>query len=93
MARITLTLDEETVARIHEASQCLSKSKSQVVQEAILSYRPLPPRLTEQERLRLLLVLDEHLARRPERSQADVDRELREIRLSRRSGGRRTPAE
>jgi hypothetical protein len=93
MARITFTLDEETVAKIHDASQRLSKSKSRVVQEAILRYRPLPPRLTEQERLRLLRILDEHLARPPERSRTDVDRELREIRLLRRSGGRRTPVE
>ena len=93
MAGIIFSLDEETVAKIYEASQRLSKSKSRVAQEAILSYRPLPPRLSEQERLRMLCVLNEHLARPPQRSQADVDRELREIRLARRSGGRRTPAE
>ena len=93
MARVTFTLDEETVAKIHEESQRLSKSKSQIVREAVLRYCPPPPRLSEQERLRMMRVLEEHLARPPQRSRAAVARELREIRFSRRSGGRRTPAE
>jgi len=45
--------------------------------------------LSEQERLRILKTLDDIMARRPSRSEAEVNRELRAIRQARRTGGRR----
>lgn len=93
MVKVTFTLDEKTVAKLEDASRRLSKPKSEVVREAVLDYHSHIGRLSERERLKALRLLSEHLARPPERSQAETDRELRELRASRHSGGRRTPAE
>jgi metal-responsive CopG/Arc/MetJ family transcriptional regulator len=90
MVKVTFTLDEETVAKLQDASQRLSKPKSEVVREAVIDYHARMGRLSEQERIRVLRVLDAHLRRPPRRSQADVDRELKELRASRRTGWRRS---
>jgi hypothetical protein len=45
--------------------------------------------LSEHERLRMLSALDAIVARKPTRSAADVDRDLRDIRTARRASGRR----
>jgi hypothetical protein len=45
--------------------------------------------MSEQERIRVLRVLDAHLGRVPQRDHAGVDRELKELRASRRTGWRR----
>ncbi len=87
--KVTLSLDKKTVARLQEASQRLAKSKSQIVREAVCAHCPPTARLSEAERRRLLRLLEEHLARPAQRSQAETDRELREIRLARRRGWRR----
>jgi metal-responsive CopG/Arc/MetJ family transcriptional regulator len=88
MVKVTFTLDEKTVAKLEDASQRLSKPKSEVVREAVLDYHARLGRLSEKERLRMIRVLEEHLARPADRSQAEVDRELKELRASRRSGWR-----
>lgn len=93
MVKVTFTLDENTVDKLQDASRRLSKPKSEVVREAVLDYHSRIGRLNEQERLRMLRVLDEHLARPAQRSQAEVNRELKELRAARRTGGRRTPVE
>jgi hypothetical protein len=49
-------------------------------------------KLDEAERQRQLRVLRQIAASAPLRSQADVDKELAELRKSRRSGGRRHPS-
>jgi len=90
MVKVTFTLDEKTVAKLADASRQLSKPKSEIVREAVLDYHARIGRLSEQERIRMLRVLDEHLGRPPQRSQAEVDRELREIRASRHAGWRRS---
>jgi hypothetical protein len=88
MVKVTFTLDENTVAKLQDASQRLSKPKSEVVREAVLDYHSRIGRLTERERIRAVRLLAEHLARPPERSQTDVNRELKDLRASRRSGWR-----
>jgi metal-responsive CopG/Arc/MetJ family transcriptional regulator len=93
MVKVTFTLDEKTVAKLDDASRRLSKPKSEVVREAVVDYHARIGRLSEQERIRAMRLLSEHLARPPERSQAEVDRELKELRAARRGGGRRTPVE
>jgi flagellar motor switch protein FliG len=89
MVKVTFTLDEKTVAKLGEAARQLEKPKSQVVREAVNEYHARMGRLSEQEKVRMLRALEEHLARVPERSQADVDRELKELRASRHRGWRR----
>jgi metal-responsive CopG/Arc/MetJ family transcriptional regulator len=93
MVKVTFTLDEKTVAKLEDASQRLSKPKSEVVREAVVDYHARIGRLSEQERVRAVRFLSEYLARPPERSQAEVDRELKELRAARRAGGRRTRVE
>jgi hypothetical protein len=95
--KVTFTLDEATIGQLNETARHLAKPKSAVVREAIRDYHakstPLPDRLSEAERRRMLRVLDEFLKQPPTRPQHEVDRELRELRAARRSGGRLHPAE
>jgi predicted DNA-binding protein len=89
MVKVTFTLDERTLGKLQDASKRLSKPKSEIVREAVTDYHARMGRLSEQERLRMMRVLEEYLARPPQRTQAEVDRELKELRASRRSGWRR----
>lgn len=91
--KVTFTLDAETVNRLERAAERLSKPKSQVIREAVAEYYQRIGRLSESEKQRMLRVLDAIMARRPSRTAAEVDQELREIRRARRGGGRRTPVE
>lgn len=88
--KVTFTLDAATVARLNQAAERLAKPKSQVVREAIQEYSERAGRLSEAERRRMLRAIDVMVARTPTRPQSEVDRELRELRAARRSGGRRT---
>ena len=53
----------------------------------------LGEKLSDCERLRLLRVIKEMMARPPGKSAKQVDDEIKAIRAARRSGGRRSPAE
>ena len=59
------------------------------MREAVNDYADRFGRLSESERIRALATLDAIVQRKPTRTAADVDRELRSIRSARRSGGRR----
>lgn len=89
MARITFSLDDVTVARIRQTAARLGKAQSHVVREAVADYAERAGQLSERERLHALGVLERLRAAKPTRAAADVDRELRLIRATRRSGGRR----
>ena len=93
MVKMTFTLDEATAARLNQAAERLSRPKSQVVREAVGEYSANLGRLSEEERDRMLKVLDDYVAAGPTRPREEVERELREIREARRGGGRRTPFE
>ncbi len=88
--KVTFTLDATTVTRLNQTAERLAKPKSQVVREAIHDYSERTGQLRESERRRMLRAIDEMVARGPTRPQAEADRELRELRSARRSGGRRT---
>ena len=88
MVKVTFTLDEETITRLNDTARRLSKPKSEVVREAIGEYYTKSDRLTEAERTRMLKALKEYALLPPTRTSAETDRELREIRLSRRTGWR-----
>jgi hypothetical protein len=92
-SKVTFTLDENTIRQLEEASELLSKPKSQVVREAVTEYRQRIGKLTESERIRMLRVLDTMVPLIPPRPRSEVDAELREIRRARRHGGRRTRVE
>lgn len=86
---MTFTLDQATISRLQDAATRMTMPKSEVVRVAIAEYYDKIGRLSERERLRLLRAFDELVPRIPERSAAEVDRELRSIRRARRGGGRR----
>ena len=90
---MTFTLDEETARRIERTAARLRMPKSRVVREAVKEYAAHTDRLSEEERLRMLAILDEKLARVPTRPQEEVDREIEEIRRVRRLGGRLHPSD
>jgi predicted transcriptional regulator len=90
--KVTFTLDAETVARLRQSAERLARPKSEVVREAIRDFSERIGRLSEKERQRQLRILDEIAARGPSRPVARVETELREIRASRRRGGRRSSA-
>jgi hypothetical protein len=86
MPKLTFSLDDETVETLRKAAERLRKPQSLVVREAIAEYATREARLSNAERTRLLGVLKNIGRRAPTRPQSGVDRELREIRRSRRTG-------
>jgi len=86
--KVTFTLDRETVGRLRQASERLSKPKSAVVREAIHDFSERVGRLSERERLRMLQLFDEVIPRIPARPMSQVRGEIEEVRRARRAGGR-----
>ena len=89
MVKVTFTLDEETVRRLRKIADRTKKPQSLVVREAVAHYAARDEKMSDAERDRMLRILDEMMKQPPTRSAEDVDRELREIRVSRRRGWRR----
>jgi len=90
---MTFTLDEQTAARIDRTAARLGIPKSRVVREAVREYAARVGRLSEEERVRMLAVFDEVVARIPDRPDKAVDREIESVRRARKRGGRGTPPE
>ena len=93
MVKMTFTFDEQTVTTLRRAASRLKKPQSVVVREAIQDYADRVGRLSEEERGRMLKVLDRMMARPATRSQREVDAEIADIRAARKTGGRRTRSE
>ena len=94
MVKVTFTLDDETVARLRRVASRLGKPQSQVVREAVKDYEARSDKLSEEERQRMLAILERVMKQLPTRPQEEVDAELRELRESRRRGWTRLhPAE
>jgi predicted transcriptional regulator len=91
MVKVTFTLDDETVGRLRRLAKQLGRPQSQVVRESIKEYEARADKLSEEERRRMLAVLDRIMRDPPTRPQAEVDAELREIRAARRRWARRQP--
>ena len=88
--KVTFTLDRATVALLRRAAERLSKSRSEIVREAIRDYSERIGKLSERERLRMLEIFDDVVPRIPTRALSEVEDELKEIRSARRGGGRRS---
>jgi hypothetical protein len=86
--KVTFTLDRDTVGRLRQASERLSRPQSAVVREAIHDYSERVGRLSERERLRLLRIFDDVVPRIPYRPPGEVDREIAAVRRARQKGGR-----
>ena len=91
MVKMTFTLDDETVRRLRQTAARQGKPQSFVVREAIREYASRSGKMSEEERLRMLHIIDTVLPKIPPRPQAEVDAELAEIRRARRRWGRRSP--
>jgi hypothetical protein len=89
--KVTFTLDETTLVRLHDAAARLGVPKSEVVREAIGEFHERLGRLSERERLRMLRAFDTLVPRIPVRSAASADHEIAQVREARRTGGRRHP--
>jgi hypothetical protein len=87
----TFTLGNATAAKLDDTEDRIAIPKSGIVREGISEFHERIGRLSEHERVRMLRVLDELLPRIPERSEADVDFEISEIRLARHGGARLHP--
>lgn len=87
--KVTFSVDDETVEMLRKTAERLGKSQSMVVREAVAEYAARAGRLTENERRQMLAAVDRLIESPPTRPQAEVTRELRALRQSRRQGGRR----
>jgi len=92
MVKVTFTLDGETVQRLRGMASRMAKPQSQVVREAIKDYEARAARLSEEERARLLGIVDRMLSEPATRTAAEVDAELGVIRAARRRWGQRKSA-
>jgi hypothetical protein len=86
MPKLTFSLDDETVRTLRLAAERHRKPQSLIVREAIAQYDAREHTLSGEERERLLGLVRGIKSRRATRTGPDVDRELLEIRRSRRSG-------
>jgi hypothetical protein len=89
MAKLTFSVDDATARTLRATAERLGKSQSLVIREAVAEYAAQSGRLAEVERRRMLAALDVMMKRPPTRPQAEADREIEEIRRSRRTGWRR----
>ena len=92
-AKVTFTVDDETVRTLRTTAERLGKPQSLIIREAIADYAARAGRLTEAERRRLLKTVDTMMCQPPTRPQGQVTRELRDIRRARGKTGRRHAAE
>lgn len=89
MVKMTFTLDDLTVERLRRTASRLAKPQSYVVREAVREYEARSTKLSDEERTRMLAIVDRMVQEPPTRTAAEVDAELGEIRASRRRWGRR----
>ena len=89
MVKVTFTLDDQTIARLRRTASRLAKPQSYVVREAVREYEARSAKLSDEERARMLAIVDRMVQEPPTRTAAEVDVELAEIRAARRRWGRR----
>jgi hypothetical protein len=87
MAKLTFSLDDATVETLRKTASRLRKPQSMVVREAIAQYAAQEDRLSEEERDRMLKVIDWALTLPPSRPQSEAEDEIAEIRRARRASG------
>jgi predicted transcriptional regulator len=91
MAKMTFSLDDETVRTLRAVAERKQKPQSVVVREAIVDYAAKGEKLSDAERARKLQLIRQLRSQPVTRNSASVDRELDEIRRARKAGwGRRS---
>jgi hypothetical protein len=75
--------------RLRRTASRLAKPQSYVVREAVREYEARSTKLSDEERTRMLAIVDRMVQEPPTRTAAEVDAELAGIRASRRRWSRR----
>jgi len=86
MVKVTFTLDEDTVRTLRKVAERTKKPQSLVVREAVAQYATRDEKMSDEERERWLRTFDELIAKIPPRPRKEVERELADLRKSRRTG-------
>ena len=86
MVKVTFTLDDETVRALRKMADRTRKPQSLVVREAVAQYAAQEHKLAPDEQERMLRALAEFRKVAPTRPRSEVEKELRELRRSRRAG-------
>jgi predicted transcriptional regulator len=89
MVKMTFTLDDQTVERLRRTAARLAKPQSYVVREAVREYEARSTKLSDEERTRMVAIIDRMLQEPPTRAAGEVDGELQRIRAARRQWARR----
>ena len=92
MKKVTFTFDDETVATIRRVAMREQRPQSAIVRDAVAAYPSSAHRLAPADRDRMLKILRDYAATLPKGSAAAVDRELHDLRASRRAAGRHRAA-
>ena len=80
--KATFVLNEESARKLALAAERTGKPKSEVVREAIIEYSDRTDRLSDEERDRMLAVIERFANDSPTRYQAEVDAALLRIDLT-----------
>jgi hypothetical protein len=86
MAKMTFSLDDETVRTLRMIAERKQKPQSVVVREAIVEYAAKDEKLSDAERARKLHLIRQLRSQPATRDQGSVDRELDDLRRSRKTG-------
>jgi predicted transcriptional regulator len=92
MVKMTFTLDDQTVAKLRRTAERHNRPQSWVVREAVADYAAKSDMLTPEEQARRLEALERFKRTPITGTSADVDREIAQVRASRRASSlKRTP--
>jgi predicted DNA-binding protein len=86
MAKMTFSLDDETVRTLRTIAERKQKPQSAVVREAIVEYAAKDEKLSDTDRARKLQLIRSLKSQPTTRDRASVDRELDDLRRSRKAG-------
>lgn len=86
MAKMTFSLDDETVRTLRTIADRKQKPQSVIVREAIVEYAAKDEKLSDAERTRKLQIIRQLRSQPQTRDAAAVDKELAELRRSRKVG-------
>ena len=86
MAKMTFSLDDETVRTLRLLADRKQKAQSVIVREAIVEYAAKDEKLSDAERSRKLQMIRQLRSQPQTRDASAVDKELAELRRSRKVG-------
>jgi predicted DNA-binding protein len=86
MAKMTFSLDDETIRTLRMIAERKQKPQSAVVREAIIEYAAKDEKLSDSERVRKLQLIRNLRSQAATRDQPSVNRELDDLRSSRKTG-------